>query len=138
MTEPRNYLAGYFPDLIFYNEPVLDSSILGVALASNNLEGADWCVAYSESEVLNQLVQYFDNQEEAIDWYDYNILGTWAGTTTPVFINEEHNEAFRFGDYEIFGLQDITTIEAAYKTVQEYQCILFVPMDEIDSIIDYL
>ena len=28
------------------------------------------------------------NEEEAIDWFDFNTIGSWVGEDTPIFINQ--------------------------------------------------
>jgi len=32
------------------------------------------------------------DEEESIEWIDYNILGAWVGDDTPIILMEKHSE----------------------------------------------
>ena len=76
-----------------YNEEALicdgfDEAIIGVAERINLGPVA----AYSVEKILEILVERDDmTYEEAIEYFQYNIIGSWMGEYTPVFIytNEE-------------------------------------------------
>jgi hypothetical protein len=76
-----------------YNEEALicdgfDEAIIGVAERINLGPVA----AYSVEKILEILVERDDmTYEEAMEYFQYNIIGSWMGEYTPVFIytNEE-------------------------------------------------
>lgn len=140
MTNPRTYLAGIFPNLIFYNEPVTDDCILGVAFLYDHNDGFVWCVAYCYESILSLLFNDFGSYEESLDWYDYNILGTHAGHATPAFLNLSENTASRFNrDFDsIIGLDFVKNINSAYEMVKNNKTVLFVPMSDIEEIVNYV
>jgi hypothetical protein len=49
-------------------------------------------VAYSVEKILDILINRDGmTYEEAIEYYDYNIVGAWMGELTPVFITNYKN-----------------------------------------------
>ena len=42
---------------------------------------------YDIERVLQVLEKDGMTEEEAIEWYDFNIIGGWVGDGTPIFIN---------------------------------------------------
>ena len=65
--------------------------ILGVAYKI----GCEDIIAYDKNKILEKL-QLTDemDEEEAEDFFQYNILGSFAGDTTPVFIGVNDHEQF--------------------------------------------
>jgi len=67
--------------------PGYDDCILGVALQF----GKPSCIAYDKDKVIQKLMRGEGmSAEDAHDWFDYNMLGSYVGETTPVFIMRSH------------------------------------------------
>jgi len=67
----------------------LDEAIIGVATRPNMED----VLAYDVDKIIDILVKRDGmTEEEAYDFYGYNIASAWVGDTTPVFI--ERNEYF--------------------------------------------
>ena len=51
-------------------------------------------VVYDSQMILAILEEEFGDMDDAIEWYEYNILGAWLGDRTPIFVTlvkrEEH------------------------------------------------
>lgn len=43
-------------------------------------------LAYDKEKMLKKMVKDGMTYEEALEFFDYNIIGAWMGETTPVFI----------------------------------------------------
>lgn len=60
-----------------------DDAIIGMAERIN----LGPVVAYSVEKIINILInEHGLSYEEAYEYFDYNILGSWMGENTPVFI----------------------------------------------------
>jgi hypothetical protein len=60
-----------------------DDAIIGMAERIN----LGPVVAYSVSKIIDIMVERDGmSYEEALEFYDYNIVGSWMGENTPVFI----------------------------------------------------
>lgn len=69
------------PDAIFFNG--LDEAIIGVGAVQHG----DAIVVYSEDEIIRILMQRDDMEEEdAWDYYSYNIRGAYLGENTPIIV----------------------------------------------------
>ena len=65
-----------------------DGAIIGMAERIN----LGPVVAYSVEKILDILINRDGmTYEEAIEYYDYNIVGAWMGELTPVFITNYQN-----------------------------------------------
>lgn len=63
--------------------PGYDDCIMGVALQF----GKPTCIAYDKDKVIQRLIQKEGmSHEDAYDWFEYNMLGSYVGEGTPVFI----------------------------------------------------
>ena len=69
-------------DLMFLEGPEFDVAIIGV------LErfGATDAVCYDYEKVIQVLMDQGMSVDDADEWYQFNILGSWMGDTTPVFV----------------------------------------------------
>jgi hypothetical protein len=77
----REEIAEINPDALLCDG--FDEAIIGMAERIN----LGPVVAYSVSKIIDIMVERDGmSYEEAIDFYDYNILGSWMGENTPVFI----------------------------------------------------
>jgi len=65
-----------------------EDAIIGVA----HRFGSDMIVAYDYDKVLDLLAEQFkeagseDPHMDALEWFDFNIIGSWVGDKTPIFI----------------------------------------------------
>jgi hypothetical protein len=65
-----------------------DDAIIGIAERIN----LGPVVAYSVSKILDIMVERDGmTYEDAIEFYEYNILGSWVGENTPIFITTNQN-----------------------------------------------
>jgi len=60
-----------------------DEAIIGIA----ERIGMETIVAYDKDKVLEILMKDM-SYEEAMEYYEYNILGAWMGDFTPIFIEK--------------------------------------------------
>lgn len=51
--------------------------------------GQEPIVMYDYDKVINQLIRDGMTEDEASEWFDYNIIGAWVGDRTPGFIVKE-------------------------------------------------
>lgn len=80
----REMLAEFDEDLLFLDpSEQFDSCIVGLA----NRFGNEQCVAYDYAKIIKALKKDGMSTEEAIEYFDYNIIGSWVGDKTPMFIN---------------------------------------------------
>ena len=148
-NELRTNLWEYFPDLIFFDSPVSDEAILGLGLIDD--EEPCWAVVYDQNTVLRIMAEYFavnesndeesDPELEALEWFDFNVIGSYVGRSTPVFMLSESEEdeyiAFRFShSYDkCFNINHVNSLEEAFEKVQNDESqFMFVPLDDIDRI----
>jgi len=65
-----------------------EDAIIGIA----HRFGSDMIVAYDYNKVLELLVEQFkeagspDPHMDALEWFDFNIINSWVGDKTPIFI----------------------------------------------------
>ena len=63
--------------------PQYDHCMVGIGYRFN----AGPLAVYDIERVLQVLEKDGMTEEEAIEWYEYNIIGGWVGDGTPIFIN---------------------------------------------------
>lgn len=77
----REEIAEINPDALMCDG--FDDAIIGMAERIN----LGSVVAYSVSKILDIMIERDGmSYEEALEFYDYNIVGSWMGENTPVFI----------------------------------------------------
>ena len=54
--------------------------------------GCDTVVVYDYDKLVDVFIQQGMDEEESIEWIDYNILGAWIGEDTPIILMENHGE----------------------------------------------
>lgn len=64
-----------------------DDCIVGIA----QKVGRSDSVAYSRTKIIEKLCKYME-YDEAVEHFDYNILGSFIGNEMPVFITEMDRE----------------------------------------------
>ena len=72
-------LAEEYPDLMRMDG--FDDAILGV-VERIGLQ----TVCYDLNKVIEILMKQGMNEQDAWDWYQFNMLGAWVGEATPVFL----------------------------------------------------
>jgi len=137
----RDNIWELFSDVIIYNSPISDDDIIGMGLIYDS--DYNWVVVYDENKVIDTLIKEFSGSEDpetdAIEYYNYNIIGGYLGPQTPIFMHDfEFNEciASRCSDsYESYiKLDSISSLHEAYEIVGNKKTFLFVPIDEIESV----
>jgi hypothetical protein len=68
----------------------LDAAIIGIC----RRYGQEDVILYDEAKVIEILQKMDMDYEEAVEFYEFNIIGTWAGEGTPAF-------CFRLTDVEL-------------------------------------
>ncbi len=117
MTNIREKIFDKVPEIALYNAPVSDESIIGVAIIND--DGPTIVAAYDEESVLDDLYNDFsdseDPYEDAIEWYNFNIIGGYIGKPTPVFVNVESSNAVRFSQYyeTVQNIKQFDNLESA-------------------------
>jgi len=54
--------------------------------------GCESVVVYDYDKLVDVFMQQGMDEEESIEWIDYNILGAWIGEDTPIILMENHGE----------------------------------------------
>lgn len=80
----REHLSDLYGELVFLDPPeMFDDCIVGI---SQNSVGHTF-VAYSYGKIIEKLKEDM-SEEEAIEYFDYNIIGSYVGDHSPCFIYE--------------------------------------------------
>lgn len=66
----------------------MEAAILGVARRC----GQPTLVVYSERKIIDLLKGQGMDEDEAWEFYDFNILGAWVGDNTPLFLSDFRDE----------------------------------------------
>ena len=81
--EKLSYLGCSLEEIFMY-----EKAIIGIAHRC----GSDMIVAYDYDKVIESLAKQFkeegseDPYMDAVEWFDFNIIGSWVGDKTPIFI----------------------------------------------------
>jgi hypothetical protein len=67
--------------VLFLETPDFDSAIIGVASRC----GMEDVVAYDSEKIIKILMRYM-SESEAVEYFLYNIVGSYVGEKTPVFV----------------------------------------------------
>jgi hypothetical protein len=82
----REEIAEINPDALICDG--FDEAIIGIAERINMQP----VVAYSVEKIIDIMINKDGmTYEEALEYYDYNILGSWMGENTPIFITNNNN-----------------------------------------------
>lgn len=83
MTSIRQNIAEIDPELVLLDPAEsYDKCIIGIA----SRIGMDDCVAYDRSKVIVELMADGMSEEEALEFFDFNMAGAYVGPRTPIFI----------------------------------------------------
>jgi hypothetical protein len=75
-----DWIGEEYPDALIMGG--YDDCIIGIC----NRFGQEPIVAYDYDKVIAKLEKDGMSREEAIEWFQFNQIGAWAGKTTPCFI----------------------------------------------------
>jgi hypothetical protein len=71
--------------LLFLDPEYFDEAIIGVAFNATGV----FCVAYSEPKIIELLIKHDKmDPDEAMEWYQFNIVASYLGESTPLFIDD--------------------------------------------------
>ena len=76
---PREHLAEIDPELMIADG--WDEAIIGVV----HRFGQEPVVLYDKGKILEEMISQGSTQEEAEEYFQYNIVGCWIGEKTPAF-----------------------------------------------------
>jgi len=79
--ELDQYVDDFYPDEEILTCDGFDDCIIGIC----NRFGQSPIIAYDKDKMIEQLTKDM-SYEEAIEHFDYNIIGAWMGDGTPCFI----------------------------------------------------
>jgi hypothetical protein len=71
-----------YPDIILYDG--FDEAIIGVCERHTQTPA----IAYSTDKIIDILMSQGMNEEEAWEYFDFNVFGAWVGEATPYFIDK--------------------------------------------------
>lgn len=74
-----------------------DDCVMGVC----HRYGQPDILVYDLKKVIKRLQKQGMSEEEALEWYDYNMIGAWVGDETPAFVTRG-----RYKDLENDGYLD--------------------------------
>ncbi len=76
----REMIAEYNEDAMIANG--LDDAIIGMACRC----GSEPVVAYDTNKVIASFVKEGMTEEEALEFFEFNVLGAYVGPSTPVYV----------------------------------------------------
>ena len=79
----KGYLASLNEDAVLYDD--FDDALIGIA----HRHGAGAIAAYDIAEVFKVIEKNLGpscTEKDAVDHFEYKVMGTWAGEHTPIFI----------------------------------------------------
>lgn len=81
----RDQIAEMYDDgLLFVDPPYFDAAIVGVVQQFDHAT-----VCYSTEKVLKILMEHDGmDYDEAVEYFQFNIIGAWVGENTPSFLEE--------------------------------------------------
>jgi hypothetical protein len=78
----REQLSEEYPDLLVMEPSYFDAAILGV-VTRIGLEA----VCYDKAKVIRYIMGHDKmSYEEALEYFEFNVIGSWVGEHTPVFL----------------------------------------------------
>ena len=82
-TPNADIIMDLYPEHEFMFADGFDSAIIGVAERC----GSELLICYDRQKVIAGLVTQGMSEEEAIEYYEFNIVGGYMGPKTPMFID---------------------------------------------------
>ena len=78
----REALSYLDEDLLFMDPETFDEAILGYVESANGPP----VICYNKDKVIEILTKDGMSADEALEYYEYNVLGAYVGDRTPVFL----------------------------------------------------
>lgn len=69
-----------YPDDTFVTASGFDSAIIGVEQNSMRL-------VYSINDIISELMSQGMSEDEAVEYFEYNVSGAYIGDLTPIYVN---------------------------------------------------
>ncbi len=82
-NQNRDKILDMYPDYEFMFADGFDEAIVGVT----ERFGSELVVCYDKEKVYNKLIKDGMTREEAVEYFEYNIIGAYVGEQTPAFID---------------------------------------------------
>jgi hypothetical protein len=79
----RDYLNEFAEGAMVLEPGRFDEAVVGIVSRIDR----DPVVCYSVSKIIEILMEDGMDEEEAYEYYEYNILGAYMGETTPMFLD---------------------------------------------------
>ena len=83
----REELSEEYGELLFMTEAEFDEAIIGVA----ERIGMEPVVAYDTDKIIEILSRDM-TEDEAVEYFEFNILGAYVGEKTPIYIKKAPND----------------------------------------------
>ena len=89
MKDKRKEISEEYPDVpfLFMDPKEFDEAIMGVSESF----GSKLSVAYDYDKIININMSMGMDESEAIEYYNFNQVGSYVGEYTPIFIHKCHN-----------------------------------------------
>ena len=81
MNNQREIISEEYPDLLFCDG--YDDCIMGVV----DRCGSNSCVCYDVEKIVSKLLKEGMTEEEAYEYFNFNIVGAYVGEFTPCFMS---------------------------------------------------
>lgn len=116
--ELRERLWAFDSDLIFYDGVGYDEAIAGISyLYDKETKKGHWVVTYSKDDIIESLKKEMGNYTDALEWYEYNVLGTYVGENTPMFMGNPH--CYEYGEQRFERACELPSDN--YITLKEFE-----------------
>ena len=80
----REEIGEQYPELLVIDPECFDAAIIGVIHDFDRT-----AVCYSEAKVIEILMKEDGmDYDEAVEYYQFNVLGSWLGEHTPMYLEE--------------------------------------------------
>ena len=84
----NDYLQGFGGEALLLEPEMFDEAILGITERGDGTE----VVAYDRQLVIEILMREGMEREEAEEYYSFNVVGSWLGDGTPIFVDTRFAE----------------------------------------------
>ena len=81
--EIQTFLEDYYPEDEVTVADGMEPAFVGVV----KLSGGLLLAVYHQQRCVDTLVSRGMSQEEALEWFDFNVIGAYVGECTPLFID---------------------------------------------------
>ena len=82
----------YVNFLAEYGEAMLADGFEDCIVGVGSRCGTSYLAVYSVRKILDELMSEGFSEEEAIEHFEFNIIGAWVGDGTPIFLHDHLEE----------------------------------------------